>query len=309
MSDMAIGMQGKMTALSVLRAKGICIRPEVLFISFPICRYHGKNHVLTKSMVPFGLGVLATMAKARGVTVTVLDAEALQLSPQEIAETVREIEPQAVGISLCSPSAGMARTVLASLVGVKSLFFAGGPHVSALRARCVSQFAAVSAFFVGESEVAWSTVLDRFLALSRRFTPEIFEGIAGVITRGNLHCAEPRVVMDLDVIQQMDRTLFVNDPIDTWKGTVSSVLSARGCPAKCSYCSPLGPRHRAYRSRSISHLVCEIETLVGMGVRYLQFGDDTFTALPHRIKQFRTELSLRHIDVRWLAFSRVDALD
>lgn len=301
---------GAEIALSMMEASGICMRPEILFITFPICLPHAGDPppLPVKSMIPFGVAMLATMTKARGIDVALLDGEALQLRPEEIVEVVGRMSPSAVGFSICSPSVRMARKVLDDLVEMDCICFAGGPHISAEKEQCRDEFPGMAAYFTGESESAWSVLLDRLLACGRRMTADLFEGIEGVITRRTIRVKAPRIVADLDTLPVLDRAMFVNDPIATWKGRVASVLSSRGCPGRCGYCSPLGIRHGAFRTRSIRHLVDEIETLAGMGVHYLQFGDDTFTAVPERMKRFRIELESRRIAIRWLAFSRVEAL-
>lgn len=290
---------------SLLNESGISIKPELLFISFPICTYDGTINSITKSMIPFGLGQLATIAELHNIDVAILDAEALQLSPQNIVNIVNAMEPNAIGLSICSPSVNFVRYFLNQSSELNAIFFAGGPHVSAMRDKCIRQFPEISAFFVGESEVAWNRVLDRYHENSNTFSLNIFQGIKGVITSKHHKVENINIIDNLDNLPILNRNLFLNDPIKTWKGVVSSLLSARGCPARCSYCSPLGPRYLPYRCRSIKNIVIEIKYLKSIGVNYLQFGDDTFTSSQSRLQKFRTELAYKNINIKWLAYSRV----
>ncbi len=89
------------------------------------------------------------------------------------------------------------------------------------------------------------------------------------------------------------------------------ILSSRGCPYKCTFCSPV--TRESYgakaRLRSAKNIVDEIEHLKAQGVNMISFDDDLFTISRHHVKAVCEEIQRRNVDIKWLAHSRIDNVD
>ena len=92
------------------------------------------------------------------------------------------------------------------------------------------------------------------------------------------------------------------------KKTVS-LISSRGCPWSCTYCSSHVTMGREYRYRSPKKVVDEMEELyLTRGVDNFIFWDDIFTFRSDRVFEFCSELKSRQMNVTWWCMSRTDRM-
>lgn len=84
----------------------------------------------------------------------------------------------------------------------------------------------------------------------------------------------------------------------------TSVISSRGCPYKCIFCSKAGMK---YRLRDAQKVVDEIEVLTRqLGVEAINFLDLTFTANPRHAQSVCQEMIQRGLNIKWWCESRVN---
>lgn len=89
------------------------------------------------------------------------------------------------------------------------------------------------------------------------------------------------------------------------------ILSSRGCPYSCIYCSPTlrvsyGDN---FRTRSAAGVVDEMEFLREQGVNVIVFKDDLLTFSKQHVLDICHEIRRRDLQVKWFAQTRADALD
>lgn len=89
------------------------------------------------------------------------------------------------------------------------------------------------------------------------------------------------------------------------------VLSARGCPYACNFCSPVMRESygNTMRLRSAENIVDEIEYQKNLGVNIFSFDDDDFTANRHHTQTVCQELIKRKINLPFIVHARVDEVD
>src|SRR5262245_51249371 len=97
---------------------------------------------------PVWAGLLASFCRRRGCSVAILDAEAEQLGPEEVAERVRDINPRLVAVVVYGhqPSAstqnmtaaGQVSTAIKQLDSRRPILLVGG-HVAALPERTLRE--------------------------------------------------------------------------------------------------------------------------------------------------------------------------
>jgi len=99
-------------------------------------------------------------------------------------------------------------------------------------------------------------------------------------------------------------------PLHIEKGKKSaSVITSRGCPAKCVFCSSKVTMGHQFRPHSSEYVIKEIEHLISRyNVKHIQFVDDTFTISSERIKKICEEIIRRKIDLEWHCFARVETV-
>lgn len=138
--------------------------------------------------------------------------------------------------------------------------------------------------------------------------------ILGISYRQNgsiLHNRNRRLP-DIDTLRAPDRSLrrsnysLAINGINVANITFDSVLSARGCPFYCKFCTfslnPLGQK-RNYSTRNVESVVDEIE---GLKAKVILFSDDNLFANPKRAEEICDLIIRRKIKKRFIAQARLD---
>ncbi len=90
---------------------------------------------------------------------------------------------------------------------------------------------------------------------------------------------------------------------------MTSVITSRGCPFNCSFCSSSKFGGIRWRARSALSVIEEVEILhkkYGFGA--VDFMDDNFTLNSERVIEISEETLKRRLDIRWWCLSRADTI-
>lgn len=90
-------------------------------------------------------------------------------------------------------------------------------------------------------------------------------------------------------------------------GPCGAILSARGCPFACSYCTTTYGRQVTLRSAS--SVLSEIQALKDKGAKIIRFLDDTFTYDKKRVIDICKQIIDADLEVNWTCLARIDTLD
>lgn len=82
------------------------------------------------------------------------------------------------------------------------------------------------------------------------------------------------------------------------------LLTSRGCPYNCTYCSVSPMFGRKFRFRSADKVISDVQSLYERGYRGVFFYDDNLTANRERIKKILD--GIRELDILWNAQARLD---
>lgn len=141
-----------------------------------------------------------------------------------------------------------------------------------------------------------------------------YENIPGISyrTNGSLAHNHPRPLGDIDKLGWPDRKLRRNDYHLTLNGkrianlTFDSVLSARGCPYNCKFCTftlnPLGQK-RSYTARSVASVIKELESI---SAPLVLFSDENIGVDPKRLEEICDILIAKGIKKRFFAQTRIE---
>ena len=88
------------------------------------------------------------------------------------------------------------------------------------------------------------------------------------------------------------------------------MLTSRGCPFGCDYCSyPVG-QGLYWRFRSSKNVADEVEHLVNvLGIQYIIFRDPVFTLNEKRVIEICEEIKRRKLNFKWKCETRLDCLN
>jgi radical SAM superfamily enzyme YgiQ (UPF0313 family) len=92
------------------------------------------------------------------------------------------------------------------------------------------------------------------------------------------------------------------------QGPCDIVVSSRGCPYRCRFCSSKYFWKQTYRVRKIAEVIKEISFMMeNYGTKTIHFREDNFTVNRKRVFDFCDEFE--KLGVHWLCQSRVDSVD
>lgn len=91
-------------------------------------------------------------------------------------------------------------------------------------------------------------------------------------------------IVKADPICNLDEVPFPDYSILKTPVKAANVLSTRGCPFRCTFCTT-SRMFAPYRQRSVDNVIAELRMYKQMGFRYMNFEDDNFTADKERAKE------------------------
>ena len=99
------------------------------------------------------------------------------------------------------------------------------------------------------------------------------------------------------------------DPEIYKNGRIVSIVTSRGCPFNCQFCSSTIFWGKRWRLRSPENIVNEIEFYYyKFGFRYFNFADDVFTIIPKRAIEICKEIIKRDLKITFDCTTRADRI-
>ena len=184
----------------------------------------------------------------------------------------------------------------------------GGAHASALPTETLQRYKNFDYLVYGEGEKTFLELLSKDISQ-----------VKGIVWRkeGQIIKNPPQEpIKDLDSLPFPARHLLDLDkyvpPVGNYhKLPSTAILSSRGCPFQCTYCSRTGSRIKnTVRFRSIENIIEEIKQCIAQyGILDFRFYDDTFVMPKKRLMEFCRVLLKEKIRISWNCYSRVDTID
>ncbi|MBT0665479.1 cobalamin-dependent protein [Geobacter pelophilus] len=260
------------------------------------------------SLLPIGLlSINAALCQAgfdsRVANLSLLDSH-------DIVSRLRADSPSVVGLSQFThnrfETLEVARIVKSVLPDCFVLL--GGPHATYRWREILASSPDVDAVALGEGE---QTMLDLAAALAGKAGS--LTSISGLAVRGEdgsaVFAGSRAPLATLDEIPFPGTYLNNSIGVDP-RQQLEFIITSRGCPSTCRFCSSPLFWGRKLRFRSPGSMVDEIRFLRDrFGLIYFSIRDDTFTADRKRVIEFCRLLIEQRIFILWNCQSRVNALD
>ena len=259
-----------------------------------------------------GIGYMAAVLENNGIDVDVLDSSALELSYAEIGNEILKRNSDIVAISAMTPTIGVALNSADKIKEVKpdTIVVLGGYHPT-FEFESVLEEESVDVVVRGEGEY---TMLELVKAIENGEDLINVQGLAFHDESTDKLTLTPDrpIIKDLDELPFPAFHLF---PMEKYRilnvtTNIATIITTRGCPIQCSFCSSAALHGEKLRRRSVSNVVDEIELrLKEENIDTIAFMDDTFTLNKKFVREFCNEIKKRNLKFWWGCTSRVDTLD
>jgi len=269
-----------------------------------------KERQIMKPYVPLGILYICSHLRSKGFAVEVFDTTFS--TPQDLIRHLQTEKPSVLGVyaNLMTRKKVIEFVRIAREAGWKTVV--GGPEPGAYVREYLE--AGADVVVMGEGELTMEELLPALRQNGNARLAEI-KGIAFLSEGGQAIETAPRPqISDLDAQPWPAR-----DAIDamryvrTWrevhgKGSLS-MITARGCPYRCKWCSHqvYGMTHRRRKPRAV---VDEVEWLLATYQPDMMWiADDVFTIHHGWLREYAAEMRRRHLRVPFECISRADRLN
>lgn len=257
-----------------------------------------------------GILYLAAMLRREGHEVEILDANAENLSLEAFSQRVKGSKAQLVGFT--TMTAGWPSTVEGAGLVRRALpeakIVVGGPQLSVHPELCLT-FDVFDAGVIGNGE-------ETLVELAAKMAGgEDWSKVPGTVVR-----RDGAVIVNPERTEFADINTYPFPAVDLIKRelyqaiTVQSpfftMVTSRGCPFSCRFCSQVYGGRLVTRFRSPENVVDEIDIYVNKyGAKEIVFFDETFTLRKERVMEVCRLLQERHLKVSFDLRTRVDSID
>jgi radical SAM superfamily enzyme YgiQ (UPF0313 family) len=262
-------------------------------------------------MPPLGLGWIASYLESKGYAVDFVD---LQVDKRSVKDIIRQYKPRIVGIAGTSHTryASFDIAKIAKEVDDKIFTVCGGSHTTFTSEDTLKHIPDIDAVVIGEGEETMLEIAETVLR-----DKMYFSSIKGMSYRNNgeivINPLRPRI-QDLDSLPFPARHLInikgYDLKMDFLNVPGASVVTSRGCPVNCSFCSASAMFGRTLTLRSAKNIVDEIEILLkDYGFEGIKFFDSTLTLRKNHITSLCDEIKRRNLKFPWECEIRVNTVN
>jgi anaerobic magnesium-protoporphyrin IX monomethyl ester cyclase len=293
---------------------------KILLLATPAYTFMSERDI--NPLPPMGLGYLASVVRNKGIEVRILDClvegwdheepvdDALirvGLSDKDIKDRITGWDPDLIGINCqFSRQYKIYHRMLSLVKETKPscVTVAGGAHATVCPDELL-QDPSCDYVLTGEAEESFSRLID---ALNGKSSFEAIDGLGRRLNGQIVVGKKCGWIADLDSIpfpayDLMGIKKYFGLPAShglRHKERFSPVITSRGCPAKCTFCSALKVWGNKYRLRSVENVLREMRLLKKeYGIEEIMFEDDNVTANPGRAKELFSAMISENFNFSW----------
>ena len=253
---------------------------DILFIS-PSNEKLGLFHSFVPRSVPLAIGLLSSYLVKHGYNIDIIDEETHTLDEKLLQAKMEKMStPRVFGLSIMTTNAAKSYKIAKMIKSLdkEAIILAGGIHPT-VAADEVLQTKLIDYVVRGEGERA---LLEILLNIKNGTLNKIkdIKAVSYINENGetihNLKDIEP---FDVNELPMFPYNLFNDKHYD-----MGFILTSRGCPFDCIFCSQRAITRGKYRPRENQEVLKELKYLIEVkGMKNITFFDDLFTGHKKRV--------------------------
>ena len=258
--------------------------------------------------LPIGLAYLAAVLEDNGYEVTVIDCPALEMTHEDLKTKLASSEPDVIGITSMTPTiqSALQSAHVAKEACPESIVVLGGPHATFMDGQVLAEEEAVDVVVRSEGE---QTLLELAQNVSN---PKALNSIEGITFRKDGHVVRTPNRPFIQNLDELPLPAYKYFPLEKYRlfgRRMLPIITSRGCPSQCSFCTSAQMFGKGFRARSPKNIVDELEWLRDThGADAFTFYDDTFTLDKKRALEICEEIKKRKIGLPWDCQTRVSTV-
>jgi radical SAM superfamily enzyme YgiQ (UPF0313 family) len=238
------------------------MRFEKVLLVFPVYKC-----IVGSFIPPIGLGYIAQSLEDNGIEYEVIDMGSGD-THRTLKKKIEEFKPDLVGISLMSVNYKSSYNIINFIKTIdrNACIVVGGPHISAIKSKIFEECESID----------FGIAYDGEKAIVELCKGENLEEIEGLIYRDKgttIHIRNKELESNLDIFSY---PLYNKFRLNSYITGGIGIVTSRGCPHKCIFCSIPKYAGSKYRMRSINNIVEEIEYRYDCGYKNIMICDDNF---------------------------------
>lgn len=257
-------------------------------------------------VAPLGLSYVATATADAGHDVAVLDLCFASDIEAAITAAVRDVRPEAIGVSLRNVDNCAYPDTVSYLPHYRRVVDACRAQSPAPIVLGGSAFTTMPAYYlsaldvpygvVGEGEVAFPALLERLGA------GESAADLGGVASRNGAGARvnAPEWLPSLDTLRLSRR--FIDNHQYLQRGGMANLQTKRGCHFKCTFCAYPVIEGQGMRTRDPARIAAEVEELLDLGIDQFFIVDSIFNAPRGYAERVCAALRPLGKRIRWSCF-------
>jgi len=260
---------------------------------------------------PIGLALIAAILGKEGYSVSLLDANALQLKPEDVTKAIADAD--IAGITAMTPTIGNALSIARYLKRDKPdiKILLGGPHVTLLPEETLTSSNDIDIVVRGEGD---DTIIELMRAIE---SGKPLDNIAGISYKADgkiVHTPDRTSNVDMDTLPYPAYHLlpwkkYRPHPPHGMSMPFGVIVTSRGCPYRCAYCSKpvFGSKFRAQSPERVFEEMAYLHEKYG--VKEIAFYDDSFTLDKERAHAIADKIMEKGLKIAWTCETRVNLVD
>ncbi|HAM88653.1 MAG: hypothetical protein US83_C0003G0107 [Candidatus Falkowbacteria bacterium GW2011_GWC2_38_22] len=280
---------------------------------FNVYKGYEKAAKIGAAYPPIGILYLASKLVSDGHNAKVLDAAVEYLSPENLIEKVIEFEPSLVGITATTPLFHVAAVIAKNIKKIKNIpIVIGGFHVTILREKALINHPEFDFACIGQGEY---TLSELARAIENNIDPKSIQGLI-INKNGEIIITSPRPRLEnLDELPfpirpSADKSPYLWAPPKKGVVPITSIMTQRGCPFQCVFCSQQSMYGNRVTYRDINKVLDELEYIVNeLGYKHVIFLDDTLIIKREKMVQLCAGIKERNLEFTWEGMARANLVD
>jgi len=277
----------------------------------------GKFHRGGGFIPPMGLLSIASYIRLKGYEVEILDTGIDGMNEGDLEKLLKEKKYDVVGIPCFTNTANYtfktAHLVRKALPD--TLIVLGGVHATVLPEETLVECPDADIAVIAEGEITFLELLDWKSGKNGYLRLQDIKGIAFRDGAALKRSALRPPIRDLDSLPMPAYDLlkmkrYVPHPTQYKRLPSFPILTTRGCPFLCTFCSASKVHGNKLRVRGLDRVFEEIDVLIDRyGARGLYIQDSSFTHLRRYAANFCNRLLKEKYNLSWMCNARVDQID